>query len=271
MSYCLQVFRYEPNIEASIHDTCKKYDCLHPTDDVLACGLRQDGEGFRIRIFRNKCELWEHNCKNHVNFTITNFYICNDLELPAAKNKKPKTTDMPYNNNALAEDILHNSEDSVAKDEDAPHFQDIDQNLDTLTDNATIYDDFYIASEHFSDNLTSNSENNPITNLDNDFTSVDDSANESAKQSNAPGDGDTKIELGQYNLEPETTNENINTTNDNLNTNKQTTNLIVVRGLLQDKNSVNDTINQFFSATHVFDLPVKEMPSGKYVLNTYEN
>ncbi|XP_026739171.1 uncharacterized protein LOC113502013 isoform X2 [Trichoplusia ni] len=57
-------------------------DCSE-TSEPPVCGIRQDGEGYRLRTFRNKCELTKHNCVKGTHFFVTEFYLCND-DKPAA-------------------------------------------------------------------------------------------------------------------------------------------------------------------------------------------
>lgn len=59
-------------------------DCSQAFDPPV-CGIREDGDGFRARKFRNECELTKYNCKKGTQFTVTDSFICND--------KKPETTD----------------------------------------------------------------------------------------------------------------------------------------------------------------------------------
>ncbi|XP_028166950.1 uncharacterized protein LOC114357515 [Ostrinia furnacalis] len=89
MEYCKQVFFNDTqsadlfsNLEASNPEKpCVEYDCSYPDDAAEVCGIRQDGDGFRVRLFQNKCQLILYNCKNDTNFTITDRYICNGLNI----------------------------------------------------------------------------------------------------------------------------------------------------------------------------------------------
>lgn len=68
---------------------------------------------------------------------------------------------------------------------------------------------------------------------------------------------------------PETTTENVDDRN-KVDEDKFK-NVIVIRGSLKDFSRVNETISRFFAATHVFDLPVKEMPTGDLLIFYTEN
>ncbi|XP_045448184.1 uncharacterized protein LOC123656559 [Melitaea cinxia] len=54
---------------------CANYECIN-VDLNEVCGIRQDGVGFRIRLFDNKCELLKYNCENIEKYDETDIFIC---------------------------------------------------------------------------------------------------------------------------------------------------------------------------------------------------
>ncbi|XP_045509348.1 uncharacterized protein LOC123704897 isoform X1 [Colias croceus] len=85
MEYCNEAFPNEnrtnnvKKLNGSIMDrlenNCVTHDCNN-TENKEVCGIRQDGPGYRIRLFRNKCELYEVNCKERTDFFLTDLFIC---------------------------------------------------------------------------------------------------------------------------------------------------------------------------------------------------
>lgn len=82
MDYCVQSFENSTrqSFEDMTKDHCIEYDCSYPTDDKEVCGIRKDGEGFRIRLFENKCKLWKHSCENKVTYIEAEIHICDALK-----------------------------------------------------------------------------------------------------------------------------------------------------------------------------------------------
>ncbi|XP_038220570.1 uncharacterized protein LOC119838623 [Zerene cesonia] len=86
MEYCREVFyndnsskkgveKMNSNGTTNIENNCIFDDCKN-TNDKEVCGIRQDGPGYRIRLFRNICELSKENCKENTNFIQTDLFIC---------------------------------------------------------------------------------------------------------------------------------------------------------------------------------------------------
>ncbi|XP_052753228.1 uncharacterized protein LOC113516413 [Galleria mellonella] len=135
-------------------DSCAKYDCTKlVVNSIYVCGIRQVDNGFKVRLFRNKCAMQKYNCEKKLQFVVTDSYICNGL------------------------------------------------------------------------------------NITNDTVSM------------VPTSGE----------------EDKNSVKDNL---KQDNLFIIDGSLFNYNNDINNTIDNFFAATHVFDLPVKEVPSNDLNANT---
>ncbi|XP_030019771.2 uncharacterized protein LOC115439869 [Manduca sexta] len=60
---------------------CDKYDCANESDKLQVCGIRQEGKGFKVRLFHNECQLWKYNCENKLKYNITDYHICNGLSI----------------------------------------------------------------------------------------------------------------------------------------------------------------------------------------------
>lgn len=76
--------------EEMTKDRCTEFDCSYPTDSKEVCGIKKDGEGFRVRLFENKCQLWKHNCENDAAFTESEFYICDGLKIGSTADAESK-------------------------------------------------------------------------------------------------------------------------------------------------------------------------------------
>lgn len=45
------------------------------------CGIRKDGIGFRIRIFKNECHLLKYNCETGLNYVTTDLKVCKEMNV----------------------------------------------------------------------------------------------------------------------------------------------------------------------------------------------
>ncbi|XP_060803368.1 uncharacterized protein LOC106137896 [Amyelois transitella] len=59
---------------------CADLDCFEG-EPKRVCGVREEGEGYRIRLFKNNCQLNKYNCQNKEHFEQTDDYLCNDVEI----------------------------------------------------------------------------------------------------------------------------------------------------------------------------------------------
>lgn len=65
------------SIKSDQFNTCA--ECTESGDRV--CGIRPEGEGFKIRIFANECRLKRYNCEEgheELQFTVTDYFICSN-------------------------------------------------------------------------------------------------------------------------------------------------------------------------------------------------
>ncbi|XP_075978151.1 uncharacterized protein LOC142977907 [Anticarsia gemmatalis] len=68
--------RCNENIPTENFDqTCP--DCLSEEEEPI-CGIREDGDGFRTRIFENECQLLKYNCEQQIQFNVTDYFICDN-------------------------------------------------------------------------------------------------------------------------------------------------------------------------------------------------
>ncbi|XP_034831907.1 uncharacterized protein [Maniola hyperantus] len=89
------------------------------------CGIREDGKGFRIRLFQNYCELTKHNCENDLEFIRTDLFICktdlNNTEEENIQNNyvlpKNAVNENTFQHNKELVDDLENSYTKDYKDE----------------------------------------------------------------------------------------------------------------------------------------------------------
>ncbi|XP_022834601.1 uncharacterized protein LOC111362250 isoform X2 [Spodoptera litura] len=94
MEHCIST-EIEKSIKL-VHFVKECPDCSDfPRDQV--CGIHPDGEGFRVRTFKNECELEKYNCEVKENFTITDYFICSNnanAEANERDNNKEKFQNM---------------------------------------------------------------------------------------------------------------------------------------------------------------------------------
>ncbi|XP_046965538.1 uncharacterized protein LOC124533989 [Vanessa cardui] len=58
---------------------CRDYKCINENLHEV-CGIRQDGVGYGIKLFKSKCELLEHNCENDQQYDETDLFICKESD-----------------------------------------------------------------------------------------------------------------------------------------------------------------------------------------------
>ncbi|VVD01435.1 unnamed protein product [Leptidea sinapis] len=58
----------------NVYNNCEE-NCNNNENNEV-CGITEDGEGYRVRLFYNKCELDKYNCNNINFFTQTDHFIC---------------------------------------------------------------------------------------------------------------------------------------------------------------------------------------------------
>lgn len=157
-------------------NNCFDYECLGTAFKDTVCGIVKNGSSFRIRLFKNYCELIQYNCINEAQFIVTDLFICNDL-------------------------VIDNK-------------------------------------------LINNSTNGSVMPKYNHESNLRDNENKMALETK---DKTQNTELKRKNVESI---ENIT----------KIKNIIIVDApLLNTKDGINETINNFFEATHIFDLPLKDV------------
>ncbi|XP_047503812.1 uncharacterized protein LOC125048904 [Pieris napi] len=119
------------------------------------CAIREEGEGYIVKRFPNRCELHKHNCKTNIKYTETELFIC--------------------------ESAL------------------IDKQINDIDNRGNQINDI-------------DNRGNQINDIDNRESQINDIKN-----------------------------------------------LVIINGGMLGTDNVNESIDSFFAATHVFDLPVKEM------------
>ncbi|KAJ2949294.1 hypothetical protein O0L34_g6243 [Tuta absoluta] len=61
--------------------------CPEHARNKTICGIRKLGEGVKARLFKNECDMMIYNCKNNLAFNATDDFICNGLDLPKETSK----------------------------------------------------------------------------------------------------------------------------------------------------------------------------------------
>lgn len=73
---------------------CNEICRIDDKDEV--CGIRDDGDGYKIRLFENKCEMNKYNCENDIQFTLTDNFICNASLSLSYDDNRNETIDVKY-------------------------------------------------------------------------------------------------------------------------------------------------------------------------------
>ncbi|KAJ8731193.1 hypothetical protein PYW07_004357 [Mythimna separata] len=97
MKYCREHSTTDPE---NIEHVQFINNCCNCTDSGgLVCGIRPDGEGFKIRIFKNECQLKRYNCDNdELQFTATDFFICSSSDSEEEMSDEEESTVIPEEN-----------------------------------------------------------------------------------------------------------------------------------------------------------------------------
>lgn len=67
-------------------------------ENTEVCGIREDGVGYRIRLFDNYCELSKHNCERNQEFKETDLFICKAGDIDRSKDAKKDNITRKVNN-----------------------------------------------------------------------------------------------------------------------------------------------------------------------------
>ncbi|KAI8437052.1 hypothetical protein MSG28_010424 [Choristoneura fumiferana] len=73
LEYCEETFSLKTTEASNCLQECEP-------DSRTICGIREEDAGFRIKLFKNKCDMIQHNCRRKVNFSATDDYVCNNDE-----------------------------------------------------------------------------------------------------------------------------------------------------------------------------------------------
>lgn len=52
--------KFDSNVASEKMDFCENLQC---GDSEAICGIRQEGEGYRLRLFDSECDLLKYGCK----------------------------------------------------------------------------------------------------------------------------------------------------------------------------------------------------------------
>ncbi|CAK1602555.1 unnamed protein product [Parnassius mnemosyne] len=93
---------YKEVIEVNETKHCMNINCKLTNETHNICGLKQDGAGYKVRLFNNKCEFIKHNCDENKKFVETDLYICESVFTNASINDKTndiEPKDIVFNTN----------------------------------------------------------------------------------------------------------------------------------------------------------------------------
>ncbi|KPJ10159.1 hypothetical protein RR48_04982 [Papilio machaon] len=116
LEYCKKAFiqDYYPNADLNNKtveehkgktDECTKINCTLTNKEKRICGLKKYGAAYKVRIFKNECELKKHNCDTKSEFVETDLFICNSL----LSNDSTSSNDNPIKSNEEPKDIILNN------------------------------------------------------------------------------------------------------------------------------------------------------------------
>ncbi|XP_026327567.1 uncharacterized protein LOC113235859 [Hyposmocoma kahamanoa] len=277
MDYCKHAHRVSNSnatgteqLSPAKNNKCSEYNCAVPIDTKVVCGIRKFGPGFKVRLFLNECEMMRYNCEKNFVFEVTDIYVCDGMPLPRAptNNMVPRKLNLILDNAEDASDLAFfgiNDTNEIDKVEKTTSANNVIENLILTTDA-----DLRATPLNINQTIETN-EDEEIQTSDSETLSTNFDATQSA--------GTTEF------FEPETMNydDTLNTdketketlstpdsvTKEKIKSEKRRKNLVIVDATLFDVNgNVNDTIDNFFAATHIFDLPLKEVPMNRLPTST---
>ncbi|CAG4958581.1 unnamed protein product [Parnassius apollo] len=79
---------YEEGTEINRTENCMNINCKLTNETRNICGLKEDGAGYKVRLFNNKCELMKHNCEENKVFVETDLFICKSVFTNSSINDK---------------------------------------------------------------------------------------------------------------------------------------------------------------------------------------
>ncbi|CAB3261707.1 unnamed protein product [Arctia plantaginis] len=229
MKYCIehtQQEQYEIN--------CPKNCDLNLKEPV--CGIRKTGKGFTIKIFSNKCQLAKYNCEQRLQFSVTDYFICNRTINHKPLFKHHSEDEMKKIHASLVEEI-HDGQNSFDKKS---------KELAKSWSSTEVTNNYKTSMEEANKEETSSKET-----INNESYTTETNSGEISTINTADTD-DVKI-TNEILLEDKTTNTPL-VKNKTIHKN-----IVIIRGSMTDMQNINTTADNFFAATHVFDLPVREI------------
>lgn len=282
MDYCKQAHRVahtnatdKEQLSQGKNNKCSEYNCAVPIDTKVVCGIRKFGPGFKVRLFLNECEMMKYNCEKNFTFEGTDIYVCDGMPLPRVphRNLVPKKLNLTLDNTQAFNDMaflgLNDTEAKENINQIAPSINNVVENLILTTDadlRATPMN--VVANETIEINevFTEDEENQTF-----DSETLSTEAEETTQSAGItefvePETMNYDDTLDTNKESKETTSIAESVTTKKIKTEKQRKNLVIVDATLFDINgNINDTIDNFFAATHIFDLPLKQVGMGKWV------
>lgn len=287
MDYCKQAHRVansnatdKEQISQEKTNKCSEYNCAVPIDTKVVCGIRKFGPGFKVRLFLNECEMMKYNCEKNFTFEGTDIYVCDGMALPSAPNKNlvPKKLNLILDNTQDFDDMAFLNLNDTDEKESIQKASSVNNEMDNLILSPDA--DFrgtpinIVANETTEVNkLHSEDEENQTfasetlsTNVEETTQRADITKVEEPETMNY----DDTLDTNKESKETSSTSESVTVTK-KINSEKRRKNLVIVDATLFDINgNINDTIDNFFAATHIFDLPLKQVGRGKWAdANTF--
>lgn len=199
------------------------------------CGIRKNGAGFSIKIFSNKCQLAKHNCKQRLQFTITDFFICNGT--------------------SHHQHIIKRRIDDTKKKIKKSSVEEINDTKDNFFNK--VPKDLYksMSSEVINNFNTSLEGINEAEKNSRETTIIESYTEQNSREIYTINTADTD----DVKKTKETVLEDITTNTAPVKNKTMHKNFVIIRASLSDLQKINRTANNFFAATHVFDLPVRNI------------
>ncbi|KOB76288.1 Uncharacterized protein OBRU01_05941 [Operophtera brumata] len=203
----------ESKIENEKLDFCENLQC---GDSSAICGIRQEGEGYRLRLFESECDLLKYGCKVESNlaYGVTSMDYCEH----SFKNSTQQSSKDETEDNCTEYDCTYPTDAKevcgIRKDGEGFIIKLFEDKCKLWKHNCENKVTFTESEIHICDVLIQDNSNTQSLDSDMNFSRAENQINKS---------------------------------------------IIVVDSSMINFNNFNESIENFFAATHVFDLPIKEV------------
>ncbi|KAJ0176462.1 hypothetical protein K1T71_007641 [Dendrolimus kikuchii] len=237
---------------------CKTLNCDDKVENRV-CGIRQEKEGYRLRLFKNECQLLKYGCEAERNFEFgkINIEYCeNGFVLSNYDVKKANGTADEKNNCFVydcSETNLGKKVCGIRDNGNGYQIRLFENNCELFRYNCENKKQFEITDTFICNGLV----------IDNKITTKNVNINAITMPDIKANGEKTESEINlktNYNIHVESA-KSIRKNREPFDpiSRMKLKNIIIVDTPLNTNVDIKDTIDNFFAATHVFDLPLKEI------------